>query len=127
MTIKELVESLLDQAKDKQCFADPEDPEDILSKDVEALREAAGLLSKTEPLNAPLTLDELRGMDGGKKLKSDTYYRGVPGVKYGIWNTILDFWQFGICEDTPMLAEARLFQKIGDDPRKGRFEVRPIL
>ena len=33
---------------------------------------------------------------------------------------------FGISEDTPMLAEARLFQKIGDDARKYRFEVRQL-
>lgn len=25
-----------------------------------------------------------------------------------------------------MLAEARLFQKIGDDARKWRFEIRPL-
>lgn len=34
--------------------------------------------------------------------------------------------QFGICEDTPMLAEARLFAKIGDDARKYRFELRQL-
>ena len=31
-----------------------------------------------------------------------------------------------ICEDTPMLAEARLFQRIGDDARKYRFEIRRL-
>ena len=59
-------------------------------------------------------------------MKRDTYYRGVPGIKYGIWNASRKCWQFGISEDTPMLAEARLFQKIGDDARKGRFEPRPL-
>ena len=59
-------------------------------------------------------------------MKRDVYYLGVPGVKYGIWNTVQKRWQFGICEDTPMLAEARLFQKIGDDARKWRFEPRPL-
>lgn len=34
--------------------------------------------------------------------------------------------QFGICEDTPMLAEARLYQKIGDDARRYRFEPRRL-
>ena len=34
--------------------------------------------------------------------------------------------QFGICEDTPMLAEARLFQKIGEDAKKWKFEVREV-
>lgn len=59
-------------------------------------------------------------------MKRDTYYRGVSGVKYGIWNTVQRCWQFGIFEDTPMLAEARLFQKIEDDARKWRFEPRPL-
>lgn len=34
--------------------------------------------------------------------------------------------QFGICEDTPMLADARLFQRIGDNARKYRFEIRRL-
>lgn len=59
-------------------------------------------------------------------MKRDVFYRGTPGVKYGIWNASRKCWQFGICEDTPMLAEARLFQKIGDDARKWRFEPRPL-
>lgn len=59
-------------------------------------------------------------------MKRDTYYLGVPGVKYGIWNTVRKCWQFGICEDTPMLAVARLFQRIGEDARKWRFEPRPL-
>ena len=59
-------------------------------------------------------------------MKRETYYRGEPGAKYGIWNTVRKDWQFGICEDTPMLAEARLYQKIGDDARKWRFEARRL-
>ena len=59
-------------------------------------------------------------------MKRDTYYLGVPGKKWGIWNAKRKQWQFGICEDTPMLAEARLFQKIGDDARKWRFEPRQL-
>ena len=39
---------------------------------------------------------------------------GKPGAKYGIYNKQAKKFQFGICEDTPMLAEARLWQKIGD-------------
>ena len=46
------------------------------------------------------------------------YQRGRNGEKYGIYNTSAKQFQFGICEDTPMLAEARLFQKIGDDAHK---------
>ncbi len=59
-------------------------------------------------------------------MKRDTYYRGLPGMKWGIWNTVQHCFQFGICEDTPMLAQARLHQKIGDDARKYRFEPRPL-
>ena len=59
-------------------------------------------------------------------MKKEVYQQGAPGEKYGIWNASRKCWQFGICEDTPMLAVARLFQKIGDDARKWRFEPRPL-
>lgn len=59
-------------------------------------------------------------------MKKETYQRGIPGVKWGIWNCHQKCFQFDICEDTPMLAEARLFQKIGDDARKWRFEPRQL-
>ena len=42
-------------------------------------------------------------------MKRGEYYRGRNGRKYGIWNTSKKCFQFGIAEDTPMLAEARLF------------------
>lgn len=51
---------------------------------------------------------------------------GKEGEKYGIYNTVQKKFQFGICEDTPLLAEARLVQKIGDDARKWRFEARRL-
>lgn len=54
------------------------------------------------------------------------YYRGKKGKKFGIWNNMKKEFQFGICEDSPMLAEARLFYMIGDDARKWRFETREI-
>jgi hypothetical protein len=54
------------------------------------------------------------------------YYRGQKGKKYGIYNTKAKRFQFGIREDTPMLAEARLYQLIGDDARKWRFEPRAL-
>jgi len=59
-------------------------------------------------------------------MKRATYYSGIPGKKWGIWNTVRKEFQFGICEDTPMLAEARLYQKLGDDARKYRFEPRQL-
>ncbi len=54
------------------------------------------------------------------------YMRGRKGVKYGIYNTKVKQFQFGISEDTPMLAQARLHQIIGDDAKKWRFDVRAL-
>ncbi len=59
-------------------------------------------------------------------MKREVYQRGLKGKKYGIWNTVTKRFQFGISEDTPMLAEARLYQKIGDDAKKWRFEAREL-
>lgn len=52
------------------------------------------------------------------------YGQGREGRKYGIWNSSKKQFQFGIKEDSPMLAEARLVYKIGDDARKWRFEAK---
>ena len=54
------------------------------------------------------------------------FYRGKPNTKYGIWNNVTKKFQFGICEDSPALAEARLFYLIGDDARKWRFEPKKL-
>ena len=59
-------------------------------------------------------------------MKSANYYMGNGHSKWGIWNKVQKQFQFGIYEDTPMLAEARLFQKIGEDAKKSRFEVKEI-
>lgn len=59
-------------------------------------------------------------------MKRETYQRGLPGAKWGIWNCSRKEFQFDICEDTPMLAVARLFQKIGEDARQWRFEPRQL-
>lgn len=59
-------------------------------------------------------------------MKREVYYRGLPNTKWGIWNHLSKKFVFGICEDTPMLAEARLFQKIGDDAMRDRFEAKRI-
>ena len=60
------------------------------------------------------------------KMNRYEYMFGDEGFKYGIYNTNRKMFQFGICEDTPMLAKARLFQKIGDNARKWRFEPRKL-
>lgn len=59
-------------------------------------------------------------------MKRTTYMKGIPGRKYGIYNTAKKEFQFGIIEDSPMLAEARLFFLIGDDARKWRFEAKEL-
>lgn len=59
-------------------------------------------------------------------MKREIYMRGIPNRKFGIWNRQKKCFQFGICEDTPMLAEARLYQIIGEDARKWKFEVKMI-
>lgn len=59
-------------------------------------------------------------------MKTSEYYHGRKGRKYGIWNGARKCFQFHICEDTPYLAEARLFQKIGKDAYKWRFEARAL-
>lgn len=59
-------------------------------------------------------------------MNREMYQRGTFGVKYGIWNCQSKEFQFEISEDTPMLAVARLHQKIGNDARKWRFEPRPL-
>ena len=59
-------------------------------------------------------------------MRRETYQCGVPGAKWGIWNCSRKEFQFDISEDTPMLAVARLYQKIGDDAKKWRFEPRQL-
>lgn len=59
-------------------------------------------------------------------MKSSTYYMGDGHSKYGIWNMKAKCFVWGISEDTPMLAEAKLFQKIGYNARKWKYKVKEI-
>ena len=45
---------------------------------------------------------------------------------YGIWNNRKKEFQFGIKEPSKCKAWQRLFEKIGNDARKWRFEVKVI-
>lgn len=45
---------------------------------------------------------------------------------YGIYNTMKKEFQFGIKEPSKSKAWKKLFDKIGNDARKWRFEVREI-
>ncbi len=60
------------------------------------------------------------------RISNKEYFLGEYGVKYGIWNSKRQQFQFGIAEDTPMLAEAKLFNEIGNDARQWRFKVRKL-
>lgn len=44
----------------------------------------------------------------------------------GIWNSVRREFQFGIDEPTPKKAQQKLFEKIGYDSYKWRFEIRII-
>lgn len=59
-------------------------------------------------------------------MKRSTYYMGNGRSKYGIWDTVTKRFVFGIAEDTPMLAEARLFKKLGDNARRWRYKVKEV-
>lgn len=59
-------------------------------------------------------------------MRRSEWIHGRNGARYGVWNTVKKVFQFGISEETPMLAEARLFQIIGEDARKWRFEIRRL-
>ena len=61
-----------------------------------------------------------------RKVSPEIYYRGVPGERYGIWSVENKGWFDEISEDTPMLAMARLYQKIGVFAKRNRYEPRPL-
>ena len=48
------------------------------------------------------------------------------GKTYGIYNRCAKEFQFGIKEPSKNKARQKLFNKIGNDARKWRFEVREI-
>ena len=59
-------------------------------------------------------------------MKKYIYQHGASGVYWGIYNNSKKEFQFGIYEDTPMLAVARLFQIIGENARKWKFEPKKL-
>lgn len=56
----------------------------------------------------------------------DAYYRGIPGKKYGIWDCTEKCWKFDVREDTPVLAMARLYQKIGTSAKNSKYTPRML-
>lgn len=57
--------------------------------------------------------------------EKEIYRQGIPGKKYGIWNAVKGGWEHDVCEDTPMLANARLYQKIGDKAKRHNSRILP--
>lgn len=55
-----------------------------------------------------------------------TLWRKLKMIQYGIWNNMKKEFQFGICEPSKKKATKRLFEKIGKDAYKWRFEVRKL-
>lgn len=51
----------------------------------------------------------------------ETYTKGKTNTKFGIFNTHTKQFEFDICEDTPMLAEARLFYLIGEKAMDSKY------
>lgn len=51
----------------------------------------------------------------------ETYTKGKANIKFGIFNTHTKQFEFNICEDTPMLAEARLFYLIGEKAMDSKY------
>lgn len=60
-------------------------------------------------------------MGGRKRLREE--YENGGGRTWGIWNSIKKEFQFGIKAKSPMLAEEKLFKKIGWNAAKYRFRT----
>lgn len=45
---------------------------------------------------------------------------------YGVWNTKKKEFQFGICEPSKTKARKKLFEKIGKDAYKYRFQIKEL-
>lgn len=46
--------------------------------------------------------------------------------RYGVWNTKKKEFQFGICEPSKTKARKKLFEKIGKDSYKYRFQIKEL-
>lgn len=60
-------------------------------------------------------------MSGRKKFREE--YENGGGRTWGIWNSIKKEFQFGIKEKSPMLAEQKLFERIGWNAARYRFSA----
>ena len=59
-------------------------------------------------------------------MRRTIYQQGVPNTFWGIWDSRECKFVSGICEETPMLAVARLFQRLGDQAKNGLYSPRML-
>lgn len=59
-------------------------------------------------------------------MKNQIYWHGIPGSQWGIWDHQLKAFRDDVREDTPMLAQARLYQILGQDTKLHRYEARQL-
>ena len=59
-------------------------------------------------------------------MNRNIYYRGLPEKSYGIYDTVSKCFLIGIEEETPMMAVARLYQKLGAAARDKKYEPREL-
>lgn len=59
-------------------------------------------------------------------MKNSIYWHGISGSTWGIWDHQMNLFRTDIEEDTPMLAQARLYQKIGAEAKSKRYEARQL-
>ena len=59
-------------------------------------------------------------------MNKTTYRKGVPGVNWGIYDKVNNRFVSGISEDSPMLAEARLFFIIDNAAKAQHYEPRML-
>ncbi len=59
-------------------------------------------------------------------MNRELFYRGQKGTRWGIWDTARAEWISNIAEDTPMLAQARLYQLWGKKAKAPGLEPRQL-
>ena len=59
-------------------------------------------------------------------MKQEVYYHGTPGKRYGVFDPATKSWKYGINEETPMLAMARLYQRVGAKAKHSGYEPREL-
>lgn len=59
-------------------------------------------------------------------MKNEVNNSGTKWVKYGVWDILKKDFQFGIAEDSPILAEEKLARIVGDPAKSMKFLIREL-